>query len=273
MGEVGLRLGPVYIRRVRLGGQYERKNMLQWGGFSVRLWPLFYPFTENHMELLELEAKIRDGKLSADSLRKAGQIPAVCYGKGFENRPIQVEYQAFRKLYREAGETQVFNLNVEGKKLPVLIHEISYNPLSDLFDHVDFRQIDMTQKVTAMVPVELVGSAPAIKNFNAVITMVKQEIEVECLPMDIPHEINIDVSRLENIGDVVYVKELQLGDKVEILDDPEEPILSISAVEEYKEEVVEVPEEVKAEEGSAAEGGETAKEEGGEEESAKKKED
>lgn len=248
--------------------------MLQCRGFSVRLWPLFYPFTENHMELLELEAKIRDAKETAAHLRKAGQIPAICYGKSFENYPIQVEYQAFRKLYREAGETQVFNLNVDGKKLPVLIHEIAYNPLTDQFDHVDFRQIDVKQKVTAMVPVELVGAAPAIKNFNAVITMVKQEIEVECLPMDIPHEINIDISHLENIGDVVYVKELQLGDKVEILEDPEEPILSISAVEEYKEEVVEVPEDVKAEEGAAdGEADEKAGEGASAEEGGEKKED
>lgn len=246
--------------------------MLQWQGFSVRLWPLIYQFIENYMELLILDAKIRDGKASASSLRKSGVIPAVCYGKGFENRSIEVEYQAFRKLYREVGETQVFNLNVEGTQLPVLIHEISYNPLTDRYDHLDFLQIDMTQKVTTMVPVEIVGSAPAIKNFNAVITMVKQEIEVKCLPMDIPHEINIDVSTLENIGDVVYVKELQLGDKVEILDDPEEPILSISAVEEYKEEVVEVPEDMKAEEG-AAEGEEGKSEEKSEDGGAEKAEE
>lgn len=227
------------------------------------------------MELLELDAKIRDGKESPSQLRNTGMIPAVCYGKGFENRSIQVEYQAFRKLYREVGETQVFNLNVDGKKLPVLIHEIGYNPLSDRYDHLDFLQIDMTQKVTTMVPVEMVGNAPAIKNFNAVITMVKQEIEVRCLPMDIPHEINVDVSKLENIGDVIYVNELKLGDKVEILDDPEEPILSISAVEEYKEEVVEVPEEMKAEEAAAGAEGEKAgeKAEGEAEEGKEKKEE
>lgn len=215
------------------------------------------------MELLVLDAQIRDTKVKAGKVRKDGLIPAECYGRGFKNYSVAVEYQNFRKLYRETGSTQVFNLNVAGEKVPVLIHEIAYNPLTDRFDHIDFLQIDMKKKVTATVPVEVTGLAPAVKNFNAIITMVKQDIEVECLPMDIPHEITVDVSKLENIGDTVYVKDLNLGDKVEVLDDPESPVVSVNAAEEYKEEVVEVPEEMKAEpvagaEGAAAEGAEGA---------------
>jgi large subunit ribosomal protein L25 len=219
------------------------------------------------MELLVLDAKIRDGKVSPNQLRRQGIIPAVCYGKGFENRTIAIEYQNFRKLYKETGTTQVFNLKVDKDTVPVLIHEISYNPLSDRYDHIDFLQIDMKKKVTATVPVEVTGLSPAVKNFNAVITMVKQEIEVKCLPMDIPHEITIDVSKLENIGDTVYVKELNLGDKVEVLEDPEEPVVSVNAAEEYKEEVAEVPEELKTEPVAGAEGEKAAAEgeKGGEE--------
>jgi large subunit ribosomal protein L25 len=199
------------------------------------------------MELLVLDAKIRDTSEKAGKVRNQGLIPAICYGRGFENFAVQVEYQNFRKLYKQTGSTQVFNLNVDGKKLPVLIHEIAYNPLSDRFDHIDFLQIDMKQKVTATVPVEVTGVSPAVKNFNALITMVKSEIEVECLPMDIPHEITVDVSKLENIGDTIYVKDLNLGSKVEVKDDPESPVVSVNAAEEYKEEVAEVPEEMKAE--------------------------
>lgn len=206
------------------------------------------------MELLVLDAKIRDSKVKAQKLRNQGIIPAVCYGRGFENRVVGVAYQDFRKLYIETGSTQVFNLNVDGEKVPVLIHEITYHPMTDRFDHIDFLQIDMKKKVTATVPVEIVGIAPAIKNFNCIITMVKQEIEVECLPMDIPHEINVDVSKLENIGDTIYVKELNLGDKVAVLDDPEAPVVSVNAVEEYKEEVAMVPDELKVEPAAGAEG-------------------
>ncbi len=227
------------------------------------------------MELLVLDAQIRDAKIKANLVRKQGLIPAICYGRGFKNHTVSVEYQNFRKLYKETGSTQVFNLNINGEKVPVLIHELSYNPLTDRFDHIDFLQIDMKKKVTATVPVEVTGVSPAVKNFNAIITMVKQEIEVECLPMDIPHEITVDVSKLENIGDTVYVKDLNLGDKVEVLDDPESPVVAVNAAEEYKEEVVEVPEEMKAEpvagaEGAAAEGGEAEKAKDGEAKSEKK---
>ncbi len=214
-----------------------------------------------------LDAKVRDMTKKAKTFRKENLIPSVCYGKGFESRNIQVEYQAFRKVFKEASTTQVLNLNVDGKKLPVLIHQVDYNPVSDRFDHVDFLQIDMNIKVTATVPVEVVGVCPAVKNFGAIVTVVKQEVEVKCLPMDIPHEITVDVSTLENLGDSFHIKDLKLGDKVEILDDLEETLVSINAVEEFVEQVVEVPDELKVDaaaapaEGAAGEAKEEEKKE------------
>ncbi len=214
-----------------------------------------------------LDAKVRDMMKKAKTFRKENLIPSVCYGKGFESRNIQVEYQAFRKVFKEASTTQVLNLNVDGKKLPVLIHQVDYNPVSDRFDHVDFLQIDMNIKVTATVPVEVVGVCTAVKNFGAIVTVVKQEVEVKCLPMDIPHEITVDVSTLENLGDSFHIKDLKLGDKVEILDDLEETLVSINAVEEFVEQVVEVPDELKVDaaaapaEGAAGEAKEEEKKE------------
>lgn len=212
------------------------------------------------MELLVLEAKIRDKSVSAKILRRENMIPAVCYGRGFENRTLEVGYQAFRKVFRETGSSQVFNLDINGEKVPVLVHEVGYNPVTDKFDHIDFLQIDMKKVVTAMVPVEVEGVSPAVKNFNAIVTVVKHEIEVKCLPMDIPHEIKVDISKLENPGDAVHISDLNLGNKVEILDDPETTLVSVSVVEEFKEAVVEVPEDLKAEPVAAAEGGEAAAE-------------
>jgi large subunit ribosomal protein L25 len=211
------------------------------------------------MELLELVAKARDAKVKPAAVRRQNLIPAVCYGKGFASKSIELEYQAFRKAYKQASTTQVINLNIDGDKVPVLIHEIAYNPISDRFDHVDFLQIDLKKKVTANVPVELVGDAPAIKNFNAVLTLAKHEIEVKCLPMDIPHEIKVDVSKLENIGDVIHISDLQLGDRVEILDNLEETLVSVNEVEEFVEKEAAVPEELKAEPAAeGAEGGDKA---------------
>ena len=209
------------------------------------------------MELLVLDAKIRNTKGKARKLRGNNLIPAVCYGRGFENRSLEVAYQDFRKIYIKAGSSQVFNLSIDGEMVPVLVQEVAYNPVSDRFDHIDFLQIDMKKKVTATVPVEVIGLSPAVKNFNAVVTVVKHEIEVKCLPMDIPHDVTIDASKLENLGDSVHIKDLKLGDKVEILDDPEDTLVSVNAVEEYKENEAVVPDALKVEptaEGAAAEG-------------------
>lgn len=227
------------------------------------------------MELLVLDAKIRDANGKASVLRSNNLIPSVCYGRGFQNRSLAVGYQEFRKLFTKAGSSQVFNLNVDGEKVPVLVQEVAYNPMTDRFDHIDFLQIDIKKKVTATVPVEITGLSPAVKNFNAVVTVVKHEIEVNCLPMDIPHDVTIDVSKLENLGDSVHVKDLKLGAAVEILDDPEDTLVSVNAVEEYKENEAVVPDALKVEptaEGAAAEGGNAKKEEGAASEKAEKEE-
>ena len=208
------------------------------------------------MEMLVLDAQIRDPKVKKSAVRALKMIPAVCYGKGFENRVIQIDYQGFRKAYMSASTTQVITLNVGKDKVPVLIHEIKYDPMTDLFAHVDFLQIDMKKKVDATVPVEVTGVSPAVKNFGAVITIVKHEVEVRCLPMDIPHEILVDVSTLENLGDVFHVSDLKLGSGVEILSDLEETLVSVNAVEEFVEKEAVVPDELKVEpttaEGAAA---------------------
>lgn len=227
------------------------------------------------METIELVAHTRDLGAKNKALRRQKLIPAVCYGRGFKNRNIQVDYQAFRKAYKAASTTQIINLDVEGEKVPVLIHEITYNPMSDNFHHVDFLQLDLKKKVDAKVPVVLVGVSPAVKNFNGVVTLAKHEIEVRCLPMKIPHEITLDISTMENIGDVLHVKDLSLPKDVEILDELEDSVVSINAFVEYVEEVAEVPEELKAEpvagaEGApAAEGGEKAAAEGDKKEEKK----
>lgn len=230
--------------------------MLQREFFSVTIWPVNLTVYTKIMELLVLEAKIRNTNGKAKKLRQTNLIPAVCYGRGFENRSLELVYQDFRKVFKQTGSSQVFNLNVDGEKIPVLIQEVAYNPITDRFDHIDFLQIDMKKKVTATVPVQVTGLSPAVKNFNAVVTVVKQEIEVKCLPLDIPHDITIDVSKLENLGDAVHIRDLQLGDKVEILDDLDDTLVSVNAVAEYKELEAVVPDALKAEPaaGETAEG-------------------
>jgi large subunit ribosomal protein L25 len=197
--------------------------------------------------MLVLDAQVRDTKNSPKYLRKNQLIPAVVYGKAEKSRALQLPYQAFRKLFRVTGMTQVFSLLVEGKKEPVLVHDIQYDPLTDTFSHVDFLHVNLKVAVTANVPVEVVGIAPAVKNFGGILTMVYQEIEVKCLPMDIPHEIKIDVSKLEAIGDSIHVSDLNLGDKVEIHLNPEDALITITTPKVVEELSTEIPEDIKAE--------------------------
>ncbi|MBD3270802.1 50S ribosomal protein L25 [Candidatus Peregrinibacteria bacterium] len=201
------------------------------------------------MAMQVLDAQVRDLSKKAKDLRNDKKIPAVCYGQGIDPISIMMDYQDFRRTFREVSTTQVFNLKVDGDTIPVLVHEVNYNPLDNSFDHVDLLKVNMTEKVDATVPIEVEGVSNAVKNFDAVLNVVKDEIEVRCLPGDIPHELTIDISVLENIGDSFHVKDLNLGDKVQILDDPEEVLVSVSASKEYEETDAEVPEELKAEGG------------------------
>lgn len=206
------------------------------------------------MATLELEAKVRDLSVKPKDYRKNKQIPAVCYGQGMEPEPVAIDYQTFRRTFREAGTSQVISLMIEGKKTPVLVHDITYNSLNNEFHHIDFLRVNMKEEVVATVPVEVEGVSPAVKNLGGILSIVKDEVEVKALPSDIPPKIVIDIEKLENIGDAVHISDLQLGDKVEILAELEEVLVSVSAAREYEEESVEVPDEMKAEEGEAKEG-------------------
>ncbi len=199
------------------------------------------------METLVLDVQVRDLKINPKNLRKQSIIPAVCYGQGKAPMAVQVPYSQFRQIYRKAGTSQVVNLKVEGKELPVLIHDLAFDAMTDEFRHIDFLEVNLKKKVEATVPVLLEGVSPAVKNFGGLVTHVKHDLDVYCLPMDIPHEVVIDLSKLENIGDAVAVKDLKLGEKVEILTDAEEVIVTISAPQEFTEQSAEVPDELKTE--------------------------
>jgi len=205
------------------------------------------------MEKLVLVSKHRNALESAKNLRKAKIIPAVFYGKGEESISLQVNYQEFRKLFKTTGFTGVFDLEIDGKMKPVLVHDLQFHPLDDTFMHIDLLHVNLKQKIVTQVPVEVIGVSAAVKNEGAIVTIAKHEVEVKCLPLDIPHSIQIDLALLEKVGDSFYVSDLKLGDKVEIHAEPEDLLVTISAPRVMVEEQdVSVPQELKAE--PAAEG-------------------
>lgn len=158
----------------------------------------------------ELTAKLRveRGK-KVNALRKAGFLPAVVYGEGTESEPIAVQLRDFEKVYGEAGESSLITLQVEGKKdFNVMINDVSYDPMTSKPIHADFYSVRMDKEIEAKIPLTFIGESPAVKNEGGILVKVAHEIEVRSLPKDLPHEFKVDVTRLEKIGDRLYIRDL-----------------------------------------------------------------
>lgn len=180
-------------------------------------------------EKISLNAEKRLGSVGQDKL------PAVLYGPKTENTPLFVDLGEFKKVWRAAGESTVVELNIGGSKTPVLIYDVQLHPVSGEPQHVDFYAVDMTKKITAEVPLEFSGEAPAIK-LGGTLVKVIHEIEVESLPADLPHELKVDISRLAAFDDRILIKDIEVPAEVKILAELDEVV---ALVEEVKEEVAE----------------------------------
>ncbi len=176
------------------------------------------------------------------TLRKQGILPANVFGNKVASTAVQVKSTAFRPVYEHAGETQIVYVKVEGEtdERPILVTNVSYDPMSGDVLHIDLRQVNLKEKVTANIPVEIIGEAPAVKDLQASLITSLDEIEVEALPTDLPENITIDVSGLKNIGDSIKVADLNIDrTKIEVLDDPETVVITVA--QQQKEEVIAAP--------------------------------
>lgn len=202
--------------------------------------------------MLELKAMPRQelGK-KVNKFRKAGQIPAVIYGHGIKSQPLFVVAKDFEKVYKEVGESTLIALEIEGKKRNVLIHEINKDPISDQILHIDFYQVKMDEKIKAHIPLVFIGESPVVKTEGGTLIKNIQEIEVEAKALDLPHQIEVDVSRLQTFDDNVYIKDLKISDQVKILAEPNEVVASVIPLRREEEEMKPeaVPTEVSKEEG------------------------
>lgn len=213
------------------------------------------------MENLKLSAKPRQifGKKVKD-LRLRGDLPANIYGKGLTSTAVEVNERTFREIHRQAGETGIVYVAVSGeeKPRPVLIHGVQKNPVSGASFHVDFYQVNLKEKTTAKVPINLVGENVLERGGEGLIIQTLNEVEVEALPADIPHEFTVDVATLVEIGQTIKVGDLEYDRaKVEVKSDPEEAILVLQTAAMKEEEVApevstaEEPEVISEEEAAA----------------------
>ncbi len=209
------------------------------------------------MEKVVLKAVRREARgRKVGALRRAGKLPAVLYGHRVESTPIMLDAHETALKLSQLTSSSLVTVDLDGTEYPTLVREKQRDFLKNRLLHLDFQVISMTEKVTTKVGIELSGTAPAVKEFSAVIVTVLHELEVECLPQDLPARIVIDISGLATIGAGIHVRDVVISDKVKILDDPDEMIVVATATREEK-----VVEEAPAEEEAAAEGSEAGKKE------------
>jgi large subunit ribosomal protein L25 len=189
-------------------------------------------------------------------LRREGKVIANLFGPKIDSQALTLDHQDFTKIYEVVGETGVTNIVIEGqtKPHPVLIHQLHTDPKTDAILHVDLLQVDLTKKITANIPLEVVGESPAVDQ-GGVLVLAQNELEVEALPNDLPDKLEVDVTKLEKIGDSLLVKDLAVPGAVTVLADQESTIVTIQepAPEEEPE-----PVEVEIETDTTSEAGESA---------------
>ncbi len=224
------------------------------------------------MEKIKLKAKKRDilGKQVA-VLKRQGLIPVVLYGKGKDNISLTVERKDFERAYKLSGGSTLVLLEIEGDKAKnVLVKDVQRDPVQDKVIHADFYQVKMSEKITATVPLNFIGDAKAVIDLSGSLITNKSELEVECLPADLPHELEVDISVLEDFDSVIHVEDIKVPEGVEVKDDIEEAVAFVEPPRS-EEELAELEEPVEEGEMPEAEqGGEETAEEAKEGENKEK---
>ena len=206
------------------------------------------------MDKLQLKAAIRDLKTTKpEKLRRIGKLPAVLYGHKVQNVSLTVDAREFDKILKKAGESTIVELQTEdGKTHPVLIHDVQHHYLTTAPTHVDFYEVSLTEKLKAAVALEFIGEAPAVKTLGGVLVKVLNEVEVECLPADLPHSITVDLSVLKTLQNTIHIKDLPATAKVKIITPAEELIVKVQPPRDVEAELAApVVEDVSKVEGAA----------------------
>jgi large subunit ribosomal protein L25 len=225
--------------------------------------------------VLEVEKRKLIGR-KVKELRRDGIIPASVYGKEIESMSIKANLQEVKDIFHQVGETSLVDLAIKGEKKsrPVLLKNPQYDPITDNLLHLDFHQVDLTQKVTAEVPVELIGKSPAAESGEGVLVQLVDELEVEALPTELPEKFVVDISGLKEVDDAVAIADLEkYSKKVEIKAEKDQILAKVEPLLEEIEEPVTPEEEllvgeeelVEGEEGAEVPEGEIPPEKAGEE--------
>jgi len=200
--------------------------------------------TATESNVLEAQARTAGNKNVARRVRRDGKIPAVLYGAGKDSLSVTVDpRQVLRILNSETGHNTIFDLALDKDKTKAMIVDWQYEPIKGKLLHIDLKRIAMDKKLTVKVPIELKGEPKGVKLEGGILEQMLREVEIECLPADIPSFIEVDVVDLA-FGVVLRVADLPHNPKLKFLTDENQPVAHVTSV---KEEVVATPEGVAAE--------------------------
>ena len=185
--------------------------------------------------IIKVEKRSTTGK-QVSQLRRQGILPAVVYGYKVDSYPIQMEKHSTTLLMKRITPTTLVSLDLGGKKTKAIVRDRNYDVVTGELLHLDFLAISMTEKLKANVAIELTGEAPVLSEVpGSLVNQILTELEVEALPNDMPERIEVDLTGLETTEDLITVADLNLDDKITILTDEAEVIVSIGYVAEEEE--------------------------------------
>lgn len=192
------------------------------------------------MEEVTLKANKRDiiGK-KVKQLRRQGILPAVIYGRNTDPVSISLDDREVNRVLATISSSHLINLDIDGEGYTTLIRDRQRHPVSGSILHIDFYEVSMTEKLTTNVNIIIRGEAPAAKNFGGILVTGQETLEIECLPQDLPERFDVDISHLEEIGDTIYVRDIPIPPEVDLLTDPDEMVIVVTAPAAEEEEVVE----------------------------------
>lgn len=162
-------------------------------------------------------------------LRRQGKLPAVIYGHHIQPVAITLDARETSRLIAGITPSHLITIQVGKEKHTVLVREKQRHPVQGVLQHIDFLAVSMTEKLRANIFIELVGDAPAVKEFDGLLVTGVEEVEVECLPKDLPERIQVDLSGLRQIGDSLHVRDIQFSSAIDILTDPGEMVVLVTA--------------------------------------------
>jgi large subunit ribosomal protein L25 len=190
--------------------------------------------------MITLQAETRDKAKGLKTLRKAGKMPAIFYGKKENSTPITIVVKEFLKVWKEGGESSVITIERSEGKVEALIKGVDFDPVTGKPLHADFYVFEKGHALEIKVPLVFEGEAPAEKELGAIVVKVLHEIDIKAQPQDLPHELIVDLSVLAKLEDQITAGDINLPKGVELLQAPEDVVALVAMPVEEKEEEVPV---------------------------------